>query len=387
MTIKEIAIKNLLRRKAKAGFILAGIVIGVATVVGVITLTNTMTADVNHKLEKFGANILIVPRTDNLTLSYGGMAIGGVAFDMQPIYYSELAKISTIENSANLAAVGPILLGAVTIQSRSVLLAGIDFDTTWALKPWWNVAGRPPQQNENGLVLGAEVSRILGLTQGQTLSVMGHDMTVTGVLGPTGSQDDQLIFTPLVTAQRVLDKPGQVSMVEVAALCKDCPIDAMVAQITDVMPTAKVMAIQQVVKSRMETLEQFKRFSYGLSLVVVLIGSLVVLVTLMGSVRERTEEIGIFRAIGFRQMHIMRLIFLETAIVSSLAGIIGYAIGMGSIWLGMYLFQRSAMASLAWNGYLALGAVMMALVIGLVSGIYPATMAARMDPNQALKTL
>ena len=177
MTIKEIAIKNLLRRKAKAAFILAGIVIGVATVVGVITLTNTMTADVNHKLEKFGANILIVPRTDNLTLSYGGMAIGGVAFDMQPIYTNELAKISTIENSANLAAVGPILLGAVTLQSNPVLLAGIDFDTTWALKPWWNITGRPPQQNENGLVLGAEVSRILGLTQGQPLSVMGprHD--------------------------------------------------------------------------------------------------------------------------------------------------------------------------------------------------------------------
>ena len=162
-------------------------------------------------------------------------------------------------------------------------------------------------------------------------------MTVTGVLSPTGSQDDQLIFTPLATAQKILDKPGQVSMVEVAALCKDCPINEMVAQITDAMPTAKVMAIQQVVKSRMETLEQFKRFSYGLSLVVVLIGSLVVLVTLMGSVRERTEEIGIFRAIGFRQMHIMRLIFLETSIVSTLAGIIGYGIGMGSIWLGFVL--------------------------------------------------
>jgi putative ABC transport system permease protein len=161
----------------------------------------------------------------------------------------------------------------------------------------------------------------------------------------------------------------------------------MVRQIAEKMPTAKVMAIQQVVKGRMETLAQFRKFSYGLSVVVVFIGGLVVLVTLMGSVKERTEEIGIFRAIGFRQGHIMRIIFLETGVISSLAGVSGYVLGIGGIWVGFRMFGEHGAASVTFNPILAAGAVAMALIVGLMASAYPASMAARMDPNQALKTI
>jgi putative ABC transport system permease protein len=385
MTIKDIAIKNLLRRKTKAAFILAGLVIGVATVVAVISLADTMTRDINHTLEKYGANILVVPRTDNLTLSYGGMTLGGVSFEMQPINQSQLSEIDTIKNAANIAAVGPIVLGTIRLGGQAALLAGVDFKSTAILKPWWKIDGRAPAEGE--LLIGAQAAGVLGLQTGRQVMINGRNLTVSGQLAPTGSQDDQLVFTPLATAQDVLDKPGQVSMVEVAALCNACPIDEMVSQIAEKLPTTKVMAIQQVVKGRMQTLAQFRKFSFGLSIVVVLIGGLVVLVTLMGSVRERTEEIGIFRAIGFRQSHIMRIIFLETSMISSLAGISGYVLGIGSIWVGFRLFGEHGAESVTLNPVLAACAVAMALIVGLSASAYPAAMAARMDPNQALKSI
>jgi putative ABC transport system permease protein len=83
----------------------------------------------------------------------------------------------------------------------------------------------------------------------------------------------------------------------------------MVRQISAVLPTARVMAIQQVVKGRMGTLAQFRKFSYGLSVVVVFIGGLVVLVTLMGSVKERTKEIGIRKVLGASTWQILVLLF------------------------------------------------------------------------------
>jgi putative ABC transport system permease protein len=234
MTLKDIAVNNLRRRKGKALFVLAGLLIGVSTVVALLSLVGAMKNDINHKLEMYGANILIVPKTENLSLTYGGMALGGISFEMQEIREEDLEKVRTIKNSANLAAVGPMVLGPVTVAGHTVLLAGVDFDAFQMLRPWWIVKGAIP--DENGVILGSDTARILGLTTGGKLSLKGRDFSVSGVLETTGSQDDGLIFATLTEAQSVLGKKGRISMAEVAALCTGCPIPEMVAQISGALP-------------------------------------------------------------------------------------------------------------------------------------------------------
>jgi len=394
MTLRDIALLNLRRRKAKAAFVLAGLLVGVSTVVGLLTLTGALTEDVNHKLEQYGANILIVPKTENLSLNYGGLSLGGVSFEVEEIRQADLGKIPTIRNAGNVAAVGPIVLGVVEVREKKVLLAGVDFHVAQMLKPWWKLQGNLPP--ENGAILGADAAGKLGLAIGDRFRANDWDFRVSGILEPTGSQDDQILFTHLGTAQFVLDKEGRVSMAEVAALCKDCPIDDMVAQLTDVLPGADVMAIQQVVKGRMEAISHFRKFSLGVSALVVLVGGLVVLVTMMGSVRERTGEIGIFRAIGFRKSHVVRIVLLEAAIVSTLAGVLGYLAGVGGAKVILPFFAQDGGAGAQHAGHaigipfdpaLAAAAVVLSVALGLLASVYPALLAARMDPNEALRAL
>jgi putative ABC transport system permease protein len=385
MTLRDIAINNLRRRKAKALFVLAGIFIGVCTVVVLMSLVEAMKQDINHKLEMYGANILIVPKTENLSLSYGGFSIGGVSVDTQEIKEEELENIRSIKNAANVAAVGPMILGAVTVNSQRTLMAGVDFEAFQMLRPWWSVQGKMP--DEEGAVLGADAARVLGLKKGDKFTVKNREIEITGVLETTGSQDDNLIFAPLAMTQKLLGKEGRISMAEVAALCSGCPIPEMVQQISEVLPGGNVMAIQQVVKGRMETLNQFQKFSYGVSGLVLLVGSLMVLVTMMGSVRERTVEIGIFRAMGFRRSHVIRIILLEAAIISGVAGILGYAAGFSAAKMLIPFFTEGGMAHVFFNPVLAVGAFLLALFVGLASSSYPAFMASRLDPNEALRAL
>ncbi len=385
MKLKHIAFSNLRRRKAKAGFILMGLLIGTSAVVAFVSLVDALTSDINHKLEKYGANILIVPKTENLSLTYGGLSLGGFSFEMEELRQKDLKKIRSIKDAGNVAAVGPMVLGAVKSGDRSVLLAGVNFQASPFLRPWWNVQGKTPGPDE--VLPGSEAARVLGLSQGSIFRVKGRELKVSGVLDSTGSQDDHIVFTQLATAQSILGKEGRISMAEVAALCSFCPIEEMVEQISGALPGAKVMAIKQVVQGRMETLGHFRKVAFGLSALVMLVGGLVVLVTMMGSVRERTRELGIFRAVGFRRSHVVRVVLMEAGIISLVAGLLGYLVGIGATHLAIPLFTESRGAGVPFDPILAGGVLILAIALGLVSSAYPAFMAARLDPNEALRSL
>ncbi|MBW1804063.1 MAG: ABC transporter permease, partial [Deltaproteobacteria bacterium] len=99
MRLIDISLSNLRRRKAKASFILVGLLIGISAVVAFISLVDALSRDINRKLEKYGANIMIVPKTENLSLTYGGLSLGGISFEMKEIRQEDLKKIRSIKNA------------------------------------------------------------------------------------------------------------------------------------------------------------------------------------------------------------------------------------------------------------------------------------------------
>ena len=366
--------------------LVSGLMIGVATVVALTAITTTLRADIANKMDQYGANILIVPEANDLSLSYGGVTVASAAFDVGELTIPDLEQIGTIKDAASVAIIAPKLLGTTTVGGQDVLVAGVRFSDEIRLKQWWHVSqGMEPAAMGDAL-LGSRLAATLGLGPGDAVQIEGQKFQVVGVLAENGSQDDDILFIDLAAAQQAMGKPGLVSLAEVAALCNACPVEEMVDQISGVLPQARVTALRQAVRLRMDTVGQLERFALAVSAVVVAIGSLVVLTTMLGSVAERRQEIGLFRALGFRRSHVMRIILSEAALVSLAGGVFGWLLGMGAaVVLAPHL--AGVTEPVIWSPWLALAALGGALLVGLLASLYPAQNAARLDPSIALRSL
>jgi putative ABC transport system permease protein len=416
MRISTIAFANLKRRKGKAAFLVVGMAIGIGTAVALFSLSRSIKDEIGLQLDQFGANIVIVPQSNSLALDYGGITVTGVSFDVHQLKSDDAVRIMDIPYRDRLSVVAPKLLGAVQVGGRDILLAGVDFESEMKLKRWWHVVGEEPARAED-LLVGYEAARLLSLIEesDEPAHVHDHDMAdmpemamtaspqyasfkiarndlqlggrehrVAGVLAPTGGREDGMIFGSLPDVQALLGKPDQLSLIEVSALCQNCPVEDIVAQISEKVPNARVSAIQQSVRARTETVERLTRFSAAVSAVVLAIGALMIFTTMMGSVVERTKEIGVMRALGFRRTHIIKELMIEVAAVSLIGGLLGWGAGLIASWAVLPYFAETELGLRA-DPTMAILAVAAALLIGAVSSIYPAIRASKLDPSEAVR--
>ncbi|MCX5852019.1 MAG: ABC transporter permease [Deltaproteobacteria bacterium] len=384
MRLHDISLHHLERRKSKMLFLVAGLTIGMATIVALLSVVDSMTRDVEDRLDRFGANIVMVPKSENLSLSYGGLNVGGVSYKTGEFSEEKLKDLKTIENSRNLGVIAPKVLGTLVLKGTQVLVMGVDLESEYSLKTWWRINGRLPERNDE-LLAGSDAASALPLTVGEKVTLGAQDFTVTGILESTGTADDGVLIGDLKRMQTLLGKEGKISLVEIAAFCRGCPIAEIVLQIAEKFPEAKVTALEQVVLSKMQSIDLIRSFSYGVAALIMVIGSLLVFVTMMGSVNERTREIGIFRAIGFRRGHVMQIILLEAMGIGFISGLLGYLAGSVTAWGIMPWVTGGQFAG--WQASTGVMSVLLGVSLSLLAGLYPAWKASDLDPSVALRAL
>jgi putative ABC transport system permease protein len=385
MQLRDIAWASLKRRRGRSMFAMAAVALGIGTVVALVSLSRAMRAEVGDELDRFGANIVITPKATSLDVAYGGIAVAGLTVDAQELRTSDADAIRTIPNKRNLSAVAPKLIGTLEIEGQRALLIGVRFRDESGVKSWWQIDGRLAR-HAGEVMMGSDAARALGKKTGDRLTLAGDPREVVGVIAPNGSLDDQAVLTDLGVAQQALGKPDAVTMIEVSALCRGCPIEDIVSQMAAVLPHARVAPIRQAVAVRERAVLQFSRFAYAVSGIVLLVGTVVVLTTMMASVAERTQEIGILRAVGYRRTQVARVILFEALAVNLAGGVVGWLAGFAaSRALGPAMAQLTTPIPLDFT--LGAAAILTALVLGAAGGSYPAIRAAGMDPAQALRHL
>lgn len=384
MQLKDIALKNLQRRKSKLLFLVFGVVFGIATIVTLFTLTNAMEASVNRKVQENGIKLAVTPKSDTASFSVGGIpVVTGVSFNTVNLAKNTVDKIKSIPDAAIIKVIAPKLMGTTLVNEKKVLLVGVDFPSELKIKSWWELNGSQPNRNDQALI-GSKVAETLGIKPGGSLTVNGKALTVSGVLHETGEDEDGIVFVNLITAQDLLGKKDSYSFVELTTI-KDEVLAAKVSkEIAQLLPESRVTIVKEAGEARQELVDKFSKFSLVVSLIMILIAALIITTTMMASVNERTREIGIFRAIGFRKAHITKIILLEAGVITAVSAVTGYLMGMAAAAVIAPLFANFQLI-ITWSATLAVAVLTGTVILGILASLYPASKAAKLDPAESLR--
>jgi len=382
MRPENLVLKNLARRKGRTVLNSIGLILAIAVIVATVTISNSMEIKIGEEVEKYGPNVVVTPDTKSINVPYGSVTVGSSTFDE-----ATLKNLETIENAVNIRIVSPKLFGQTEYEESNLLMVGVNADDERLLKVWWDISGEIPEPGSDETLLGSEVYSALELSIGSSIDLNDRAFTVTGYLSETGSNDDYTVFLPLATAQEMMGLPGKVSVVDIGALCSDCPVEEISKQIMDAIPGVKATPVKQAVETRMMAVEQAASFSLGLASVVLVAGCIGVMNTMVSSVHQRRREIGVFLSLGADSSFVYRIFLFEAVLLGLAGGLLGAGLGLASsVLLGPLVLSTATSIGNVPRFVVPLS-LAISVVACLVASLYPTWRATKIDPVSALKAI
>ena len=387
MNILTIPLRTMRKKWLKTLLLLLVFTLSVVSIVSLNYVSRVVGESLEKKLNAFGANILVMPGSEKLTVSYGGFSLGDMVMGMTDLRESEVEeKILSIGYRDRISVIAPKLVSMTKIDDVAVGVVGVRFDREKVLKGYWALDGAFPD-TENGILAGAKAAEKLGLAVGDTFELGGQSAVVAGVIQATGSDDDSVLFANMDFAQALFGEPDHVSFVEVSALCAGCPIEDIVAQIAEKLPDVEIQALQSIVKQRMYSVHFVEHLILTVSLVILFIACCMVGATMLSSVNERIKEIGLLRSLGFSRRNIFGIFCFEAVLIGMASGIIGYFGGYALSLKVLALLDMSGEAVLTMHpGHLALTCLLI-VSVSVLAAFFPSWKAASIEPSTALISL
>jgi putative ABC transport system permease protein len=392
MKIYQVAYKNLLRKKVRSGLTLLGIALSAWVLVSLFGFNRGYEKALNRDIDNMGFQVLVTAKGcpyEAATL----MLKGGTGLRyMDESIVDEVLKHPEVEKTT------PMLMAAIFDPNKGEsggisAFLGVDPATYPQMKSYLKFQQgtwfSDPQTFE--AVVGYEAAELEQREVGDKMLIpeKNVELTVVGVLSRTGTQDDGTIFVPLRTVQKVFEQEGKLTAIGVK-IKKEANITLVEQKLYD-LPDVQVVSLAQVKETIMSLISTAKMMVFSIALIAILIAMLGVVNTILMSVFERFQEIGIIKSIGAMPWDVFKLIWVETIILCLLGGGlgIGFSFALSKITEALIrsLLPYTPTGSLVViSGGLGLLTIAMVLGIGIVSGLYPAWRAARVRPLESIRS-
>ena len=358
--------KTLIRQKSKMIMIAFTVVLGVSLSTAMMNVMLGVGDKVNRELKVYGANITVRHKDAALMSDLYGLEGQGV--NDKFLREDDVLKLKSIFWGFNILDFAPMLEGRANLsgdevsiigtwpEKHTVLPTGEELHTGLkSLRTWWEVSGEwLNESDDNAVMIGQMLASQKNIHVNDTVTISGKSFTVKGIFNDGGNDDSKILMT-LPSAQKLLGLSGRVSEIEVSALTTPdndlarkaaqdprslspeeyetwyCTayVSAICHQIQEVIEDGVAKPVRQVAESEGTILNKTTLLMILITILSSIGSALAISNLITASVIERSQELGLLKALGAYNWQIVLLVLAEVMITGLAGGIIGYFMGIG----------------------------------------------------------
>lgn len=402
--IKE-ALESLAANKLRTVLTMLGIVIGVAAVISMTAIGEGASSSITSSIESMGTNLIYVSRANNDNSN------------PQALTLADAEAIIESGGAPHVMAVAPAVQ-----TSRTVVYGGESISTTvMGVTPDYEIVRNTPiasgryitqEDIDNHATIAVLGSDVVDEIFGSDINVIGQKIRignmlyeVVGILesaGGTavGSADNQVIVPVTTALTRLVARSSasdEISMLSVSAVDADST-DLAISEITSILRSRhninsdedsdfSIFSMETMTEAASSITGVFTIFLGGIAAISLLVGGIGIMNIMLVSVIERTKEIGLRKAVGAKNKDILLQFLIESLIIGLIGGLLGVLMAWG---ITKIIENIAIAANYGFSAVItpnsALLAVLYAVGIGVIFGIYPANRASKLEPVEALRT-
>jgi putative ABC transport system permease protein len=380
----KMAMKAILSNKMRSFLTMLGVIIGVVSVIALVSIGQGATSSVTESIEGMGSNLI------SITLM-GRSDVNITNEDIEELKADEAIKYIAPLQSASYTVQAGSENDSYTVEATN--------DEYFEIKGYELIAGRgiTPLDSKYRLhsaILGVTVATdLFGTTSnilGEEIQINGEKFYVTGILEEQGSSmmgsDDEKVWIPLATGLRMAHSTSARSYTLSAESPEtvDAAIDKMETMLFEKYGDEddyRVFDQSSILETLDETTAMLTALLGGIAAISLIVGGIGIMNIMLVSVTERTREIGIRKAIGAQRKDILIQFLIESVVVSGLGGLIGIVLGyIATKGIGNMMDMTAEVSPM-----IVLISLGFSMIIGVGFGLYPANKASKLIPIQALR--